>query len=160
MVPVVPQPTTVVAAPCNRTADRTPSSRRSRPTSMASVTGRARRWHHAQPPRRSSAPVSSPTPDCPVPLSESRPAAEALAQNDAFCPTRRDELRRPLRRIHVRAFREAFKRHCAGRSAAGSCPSTTSTVTGRTVLVRVDSSTARWDHDDGLPRPSRSRPSC
>jgi hypothetical protein len=95
MVPVVPQGTTVVAAPVTVQVD--PHAVQHSPTPdehgllpPAPVGGTA-----PQPPVASApAPSPAPTP-APVPLSESRPAAEALAQNDAFWSNETEEQRRP-----------------------------------------------------------------
>ena len=95
MVPVVPQGTTVVAAPVTVQVD--PHAVQHSPTPdehgllpAAPVGGTA-----PQPPV-TSAPASFPTPTpAPVPFSESRPASEALAQNDAFWSNETEEQRRP-----------------------------------------------------------------
>ena len=95
MVPVVPQGTTVVAAPVTVQVD--PHAVQHSPTPdehgllpPAPVGGTA-----PQPPV-ASAPAPSPAPaPAPVPLSESRPAGEALAQNDAFWSNETEEQRRP-----------------------------------------------------------------
>ncbi|MDA0877334.1 MAG: hypothetical protein O3B05_00495 [archaeon] len=95
MVPVVPQGTTVVAAPVTVQVD--PHAVQHSPTPdehgllpPAPVGGTA-----PQPPV-ASAPAPSPAPaPAPVPLSESRPAGEALAQNDAFWSNETEDQRRP-----------------------------------------------------------------
>jgi hypothetical protein len=95
MVPVVPQGTTVVAAPATYQVDPHAVQQAPTPDEHGLLPAAPVGGTTPQPPV-ASAPASSPTlAPAPVPLSESRPAAEALAQNDAFWSKETDEQRRP-----------------------------------------------------------------
>lgn len=95
MVPVVPQGTTVVAAPATYQVEPHAVQQAPTPDEHGLLPAAPVGGTTPQPPVASApAPSPAPTP-APVPLSESRPAGEALAQNDAFWSNKTEEQRRP-----------------------------------------------------------------